>query len=272
MKALMWIMPAMMFLGGSLLPAMGTDETALNPHGKVIWTVAPMAGWDRNKLKTPTGDETDTGPEYGIFALMAHPNFVVNNFAFWADVNDTDIFGDLLFANYYMNSTADLTWNFGAGYLYHKIEPQEGPLQQITVNAPMIKTGPRFRIRPLHLTVNPYIGYEWEEVRFSWDFSGMPMGGPAGAGAPAPAPSNGNDNNSFLYGLSLSWHWRMMEGAVNYYYQDSQDLEPDEDFQVLRARLNMFFTKTWGLAARVDYMEHQTTDDTSFLIGPTVVW
>ena len=216
-----------------------------------------MAGWDRNtlKLRGPGGaetTETDTGPEYGVFALFAHPNVVVNNFLFFADVNDADVWGDLLFANYYADAKARLTWNLGMGYLYHKIEMGD---VCVDVRDPMAKAGVRLKVPALHLSLNPYVGYAWERVKVDIE-------------TPAGTQEEKSHNDSWLYGLTIGYRWRMLEGGVNYYYQDSQEIE--EDFQVVRARLSAFFTKTWGLSARFDYAEHQTTDDRSFLLGP--VW
>ena len=217
----------------------------------VKWLVSPMAGVDRNELTihqgppgTPATTETDTGPMYGLFAMVLHPNFIVNNFLFYSDVNDTDVWGDLFFANYYASSKAPVTWNAGVGYLYHEIKPAG---TDIEVKVPMAKTGPFFRIASLHLMLNPWVGYAWESVD----------------------TNHGDQNNdSYLFGLTMAWRWRMMETAVQYYYQCSQGIE--DDFNVCRGRFNFFFTKTTGLSIRGDYMEHQFTKDMSVLVGP--IW
>lgn len=67
-------------------------------------------------------------------AMAIHPNWVINNFLFFADVNDSAVWGNLLFANYYADTKAALTWKAGAGYLYHKIKPERGEI--------MVKAGP----------------------------------------------------------------------------------------------------------------------------------
>lgn len=97
-----------------------------------------------------------------------------------------------------------------------------------------------------------------------WNRDTLEMRGPMGEvlSETDTAPEYG------LFALTMGYRWRMLEAGVNYYYQDSQDLE--EDFQVVRARFNCFFSRTWGLAARFDYAEHQITDDKSVLLGP--VW
>ncbi len=228
---------------------------------KIVIVATPMIGWEHNELKAPMSPAgpttlTDDALEYGLFAMIAHPNFVVNNFLFYTEVNDADVWGDLLFANYYVSSTARFTWNFGGGYLYHEIKPEQ---VKITVTDPMLKTGPMIRVPSWHLSLNPWFGYAWERVD-----SEMPAG-PMGATVTIK-----EKNDSYLYGITASYRWRMIEGSVMYYYQDSLGL--DEDFQVLRARLNTFFTRTWGLSTRFDYAEHQTTDDTSILVGPIAVF
>jgi hypothetical protein len=62
----------------------------------------------------------------------------------------------------------------------------------------------------------------------------------------------------------------MARFSGKYYYQDSQEIE--EDFHTVRARLNVGLSEHWGFVARFDYMEHQTTEDTSVLFGPTYLF
>jgi len=62
----------------------------------------------------------------------------------------------------------------------------------------------------------------------------------------------------------------MLEMGVNYYHQDSRDRAAGD--HVLRARLIGMITRRWGLAARVDYAEHRTTDDLSVLAGPALIF
>ncbi len=243
-----------LLLGGlflfSTLTLQAEEESDMTSR-KIWWAVSPVIGMDRNELtrRGPGGQtftETDTAPEYGLFAMMAHPNLVVNNFLFFSRVNDCDVWGDLLYANYYISSQAPATWHAGAGYLYHQIKPDNNTIE---VKVPMLKTGPHFRIKPLRLTLTPYFGYAWERV--NTDYGDSP-------------------NDSWIYGLRTGWRWRMLEANINYYYQDS--LQVEQNYHTLHARLHVFFTKNVGLLTRVDYMEHQTTTDTSFLMGPTVVW
>lgn len=240
------------------LLALGTAcvgvEASSEGEGKT-WraTVSPVAGWDRNELEVrggpggATSTETDTAGEQGLFVAFVHPRLVVNNFFFWAnDINDADIWGNLMFANYYHKPDVFLTWNAGVGYLYHKIKPE---MTDIVVSVPMVKAGPVFRVKPLGLMLNPYLGYAWERVN---------------------TPQGDEPNDSYLYGISASWHWRMITASVRYYYQDSQ--EADEDYNTVHARLNVGITKSLGVALLVDYMEHPGTTDTSFLMGPTLVF
>lgn len=230
--------------------SVSAGETTYGMHDGWRFIVSPLAGVDRNEMTVRQRDTqetmTDTGPMYGLFAMAVHPNWVINNFLFYADVNNTDVWGNLLFANYYADAKAALTWNVGAGYLYHEIRPDRG---KIKVEVPMVKAGPVFRVQPLRLSINPYMGYAWEQVS---------------------TPGGDQDNDSILYGLTLGWHWRMLQAGVNYYYQDSRDL--DENFHTLRARLVALVSPHWGILGRIDYMEHPTTDDLSFLAGPVFVF
>jgi hypothetical protein len=243
-------MAAMFFLaaaGTGSVRAADEDPVAAPEAGRVRWVISPLVGYDRNELEVrgPRGQvstETDTAPVYGFFATLIHPNWVVNDFPFWSDVNDTEVSGNLFFANYYDDAEAAATWNVGAGYLWHGIEP-EG--EEIEVHVPMVKAGPVFRIAGWGVTLNPYLGYAWERVDTRRAFV---------------------ENDSWLYGLTAGWRWRMLGATVNYYYQDSQDL--DEDFQVVRARVNVGVTSNWSALLRVDYMEHSASTDTMVLAGP----
>lgn len=233
-----------------LAAAARAEEAARGPHSGWRVTLSPLAGADRNRMEmhTPAGRETrtDWGLEYGLYAMASHPNWVVNNFLFFANVNRSDVWGNLFFANYYSAAGAPVAWNAGAGYLYHGIDTERG---EIRVNAPMVKAGPYFRVSALRLTLNPYVGYVWERV---------------------DTPRGDADNDSPLYGVTLGWRWRMLHAGVNYYYQDSRS--PRKGCHVIRARMTAMRNMRWGLHGRVDYMEHQTTDDLSFLVGPIIVF
>jgi hypothetical protein len=223
----------------------GSDE------GQWHWAFSPLAGWDRDVLKMqgPHGvetRETDTSPMYGLFAMAASPRLAVSDFFFATDVNQADILGNFALINGYGPEDAAVTWNVGAAHLYHHIKPEN---EDIDVSVPMLKAGPLFRIQPWHLALNPYVGYAWERVE----------------------TEHGNLNNdSYLYGFSTSWRWRMLSAGIQYYYQDSQGV--DKDFQTVRARFNVNFTRNFGAIARFDYMQHLTTDDTSVLVGPTLTF
>jgi hypothetical protein len=107
----------------ALCASIGFAEESAPSGGGLKWLVSPMVGVDENELSmqqgppgTPATTKEDTGPMYGLFAMVLHPNFVVNNFLFYSDVNDTDVWGDLFFANYYYSSKAPVTWNATHAY------------------------------------------------------------------------------------------------------------------------------------------------------------
>jgi len=216
-----------------------------------IVTISPLFGWNRNKANVrgergQVVEKIDTAPEYGLFFLLVYKNFVFTDFVFFTHVNDTDVFGNLAFANLYGDRKTRISWNVGAGHLYHKIKPEN---ENITVSVPMLKAGPLLNIPEWHLTVNPYIGYAWERVQ---------------------TQRADLDNDSYLYGVTVGWRWRMLAATVKYYYQDSQ--EADDDYQTVRARAYCMFDAHWGAVVRFDYMEHSTSDDTSVLFGPVYVF
>ena len=213
--------------------------------------VSPMFGYDRDDLKVRgrggvVTTETDTAPEYGVFAMAATPRWVATDFLFFCDVNQADVSGNLAWLNYYADPEAVITWNAGVGHLYHHIKPAN---EDIKVEVPMLKTGPLFRLPALGLSLNPYVGYAWERV---------------------DTQHGDIDNDSYLFGLTASWRWRMLSATVNYYYQDSQEVR--QNFDTLRVRMNAYFSEHWGAVIRYDYMEHLTTDDSSVLAGPVYMF
>ncbi len=244
----------------ALVPAPAQEETPPAKDQGLIFLVSPIIGYNRDKLKQrdQTGQiqtVTETAPEYGLFALVAHPRFTVNDFLFFTEAaNNTEVMGNFFHANLYGDPDATITWNVGAGHLYHKIEPKD---VDIKVSVPLVKAGPVLRYRPWGLTFNPYVGYAWERVETHIH-------------APHHDQQIRTDNNSYLYGLTVNWRWRMIGLNMKYYYQDSQEL--DEDFNSLHARLTTGFSRHWGATLRFDYMEHSTTDDTSVLMGPVYIF
>jgi hypothetical protein len=233
-------------------PAAAQDE--LPPPGDqgLLWLVSPMAGYNRDELKRRdrTGriqTATETAPEFGLFAMVAHPRLVVNDFLFFTEAaGDTEVMGNFFHANVCGDPDAVVTWNAGAGHLYHKIKPRH---EDIVVNVPLAKVGPVFRVKRWGLTVNPYIGYAWERIE---------------------TRHGDKDNDSYLYGLSVDWRWRMVGLNAKYYYQDSQEL--DDDFNNVHVRLTTGLSRHWGAVVRFDSMEHSTTDDNAILAGPVYVF
>jgi len=240
-----WVGVAFAALLGA--PMNARAETGANAPQETAFTIGPVVGWDRNELKVrgPRGmttTETDTAAEYGVVFLFSHPNVAVNDFLFFCRVNEADVLGNLLFVNGYGNREAEWTWNVGAGHLYHEIKPDN---EDIRISVPLVKAGPLWNLPTLNLSLNPYLGYVWEQID----------------------TRHGDENNDYvLYGLSVSWRWRMLAANANYYYQEGQDA--DKDYQTLHVRMHVFFNPQWSLVARVDYMEHSVTKDTSFLVGP----
>jgi hypothetical protein len=246
------LLPAALALLLAAPPAPAQDELPPAEEPGLMWLVSPLVGYNRDELKQRdrTGQlrtATETAPEYGLFAMVASPRFVVNNFLFYTEASDdTEVMGNFFHVNLYGDPAEAATWNVGAGHLYHKIDP---PQEEIEVKVPMVKAGPLLRIKPWGLAFNPYVGYAWERI---------------------DTLHGDVDNDSYLYGLSVDWRWRMVGLNLKYYYQDSRELA--EDFNNVHARLTTGFTRRWGLALRFDYMEHATTDDTSILIGPVFVF
>lgn len=212
---------------------------------------SPLFGWVRNELGL-RGEQgrmirqTDTAPLYGLFGMVMHGPFVLTDYLFYSDVNNADVWGNLAYLNWYGSRTARLSWNAGAGHLYHKIKPAN---EDIAVSVPMLKTGPLVNIPEWHLSFNPYVGYAWERIE--------------------TRHANAS-NDSYLYGITIGWRWRMLGATVQYYYQDSREAE--DDYETLRIRAQAMVKRNWGLAGRFDYMEHAVSDETSIQFGPVFVF
>jgi len=92
--------------------SLGEESTHLGAGVKFL--MAPLYGWDRNELtmEGPPGQTsvlTDTAPEYGLFTMIMHPRFVLNNTVFFLEPNDTEVTGDMLFLNLYGSKEDRLT-------------------------------------------------------------------------------------------------------------------------------------------------------------------
>lgn len=221
-------------------------------RGRSIRVISPLIGVDNNTVEVHVPqpmmppkvvEQEDTALEYGLFALYSTEHFTINNFLFMVpDINEADIWGNVFFANYYYNPSARVTPNLGFGYVYHKIEMDEN---EVVVKTPLPKLGLRIDAPEWNMYLNPYVCWTAEKVETTHSES---------------------TDESMLYGLTVGWRWRMMSAYAKYYYQDV--LDSDKTYNVARFRYNFFLSKTFGIASRLEYMEHSTSDDISFLIGP----
>ncbi len=220
-------------------------------HDRNMFVVAPLIGVDRNTLfsRDQRGrpiELEDSGLEYGLFALYRTKHLIFNNFLFFADVNKSDVTGNVFYANYYYNPDSRVTLNLGIGYLYHEIDT-EGT--KVTVKAPLPKVGLRIGVPELGMYLNPYIAWVSEDIETT---------------------HGDRTDEAMLYGLTVGWHWRFLGLTAKYYYQDVTD--SDKSYHVARLRGNVFLTQRFGITARAEYMEHSTSDDISFMIGPAIVF
>ncbi len=215
-----------------------------------MFLASPLAGWNEDKLEVPSRNGTtvlkDTAGEYGLFLMLQNRRMTVNNTIFYTEPNDARVSGDIFYVNFFGPPERRLTWNVGAGYIWHRVDMDR---EKITISSPMMKAGLIARDPELHLTVNPYVGYLWEDINTTH------------------ADSN---YESMLYGIAASWDWRMLHATLKYYLQDN--LDTHKQYDVFRAYGFVFMGDRWGLAARFEYMEHTTGTDTSFMFGPAFVF
>lgn len=232
--------------------AMAGDEPEdRGPVPASMFSVSPLAGFDHNELTISdphAGEQVlrDTAPEYGLSLNYVNPRLAINDITFYTDPNDSKVWGNILTATVYGDPQSTVTWSAGGAYTWHRIEMGGMTMK---INEPLVKAGIVVRIPSLHASLNPYVGYAYEEVDTTYG-------------------NNGYDTE--LAGLIARWDWRMLHATAQYYYQNNPDLH--EGYNVARARLLAFASKRWGVLLRGEYVEQHDTKDTSVMIGPVLVF
>jgi hypothetical protein len=247
-----------------------TSASEKSGRGQPMFVISPLIGFDNNTLQSRDNrgqpvELEDTGLEYGLFGLFTTKHFVVNNFLFFADVNDADVSGNVFFANYYYNPDSRVTLNLGLGYVYNKIDLES---TEITVKAPLPKIGLRIGIPEYGMYLNPYLAWTSEDIETTLQMPAMqwPPGGPP----PIVETRIEETEEALLYGLTAGWHWRFLGATAKYYYQDVRG--SSDSYHVFRIRSHMFFSKNFGVVARFEYMEQSMTENISFLVGPALIF
>jgi hypothetical protein len=216
-------------------------------HKKNTLVISPLLGINHSKLKSSrTPDVTDTQMEYGLFALYASDHVVLNNMLFFTTASNSDISGNFFFANFYGDPEDKYTWNLGGGYLWHEINSEA---TDVTITVPMAKAGLVRRFKEINFSLNPYIAYAWESVNTT---------------------RGDSSSEALLYGISANWRWRMLHLTGKYYLEDK--IDSNDYYNVARFRALFSLSEKFGIAARFEYMEHSTIDNTSILIGPAFVF
>lgn len=239
----------LVLLAGAHSPGLA-EEASPATHPTSAWIVSPLFGVAENE----SHGQTDSSPEYGLFVMYASPRFVLNNTTFFTDVNNSEVWGDIASVSLYGDPKANLTWFLGGSYVWHQIQTKT---VKVTINEPLGKVGVVWRIRPIHLSITPYIGYAQEFVTTEF---------------PAAWHLNTDRDRSDLavYGISAYWHWRMLGADAKYYL--SQDLDENSVNHHFRVWATAMFSKQMGIITRFEYEEQNTSKDTSFLFGPVFVF
>lgn len=240
------------------LPAAAQHDEMMPAEGMglPLFMVSPLYGLNRNELSIPARGPAparvlrDTEPEYGLFAMFVAPRIIANNIVFRTDPSDMKVVGDIASLNVYGPTERALTWNIGAGYLWHEIESDNVTTK---IEMPLGKVGLVWRIAGLHLMVNPYVGYARERVDVETARGTVESG-----------------SDVMLYGMSAYWRWRMLQANVKYYIQD--DRERNRAFDVVRGQFCAMCSRHVGVLLRAERMEQYCTTDTSFLAGPIFVF
>lgn len=238
----------------------GRTEETRPPARDSVFFVSPLAGYLHNEIEQPgqpgrpSRTLRDDAPEYGLFMMAATPRLVANNTFFNTDVNDTKVWGNIATLNLYGDPEAAVTWHGGVSHLWHGID---GSPVDITVTEPLAKAGLLFRVKPLHLSINPYVGYGWLTVKTDVTL-------------PGPDMEDTEHSESMIYGVSVYWQWRQFYANAKYYREDNH--ERDEENDVFRLWGTAMFTPRTGLLGRFEHAEQFSTTDTSILLGPVFVF
>jgi len=244
-----------------LTPALpGMAEDASSKPMNSAFLVSPLMGPVRSEVKmqgppgTPSKTLKDDSTEYGLFLMYANPRVVVNNTVFNTDVNDSKVRGNIATLNFHGDPAAKMTWYLGGGYLWHTID---GDTVDVTISEPLAKAGLLFRVPAWHLSINPYVGYGWQNVETAINTPRMTL-------------EQTERTESMLYGVSAYWRWRMLYANAKYYLEDNHD--HDEQNNVFRVWATAMFSKSAGIMARFEYSEQLSSTDTSALFGPVFIF
>jgi hypothetical protein len=254
----LFIFSALAFILMPARPGMAEDASPKTMNSAFL--VSPLAGPVRSEVEmqgppgTPSRTLKDDSTEYGLFLMYANPRVVVNNTIFNTDVNDSKVWGNIATLNLYGDPAAKMTWYLGGGYLWHSIE---GDIVDITISEPLAKAGVIVRVPSWHLSINPYVGYGWQNVATTID-------------TPRMTVEQTERTESVLYGVSAYWRWRMLYANAKYYLEDNR--ARDEQNNVFRLWATAMFTKSAGIMARFEYSEQRSSTDTSALFGPVFVF
>lgn len=230
-----------------------TSTDAAPTHAdNVRLTASLLAGFDRNEYASPdphTGQmqvHKDTKGEYGAMLTYISPYVTANDILFYANPNDSRVWGNIFAGSVCGDPEANITWTLGVSYTWHEIEM---PGIALRINEPLVRVGPLFRIPSCHLTWNPYVGYAHLAV----------------------ATTYGSDAwDTRIYGGIVRWDWRMLHAFGQYYLQDNP--AQNQVYHVARVSLATFVTKNWGIILRGEYMRQYSSKDTSLMLGPVYLF
>lgn len=257
-------------LSGLTATAQHDEMMPAEKPGPVMFMVSPLYGFNRNELTVPGHGRPgspatvvdDTDAEMALFAMVVTPRVVANNILFRTEPEYgpqdprgsvpeyAKVVGDIVSVNVYGAPESRLTWNVGAGYVWHEIDTDKGTT---TIDMPLGKVGLVWRVPEMHVMFNPYVGYAREQVDVE-----------------TPRGTVNEDSNVVLYGISGYWRWRMLQANVKYYIQDNRGR--NKSYDVVRGQFSAMFNRHVGMLLRAERMEESSTTDTSLVAGPIFVF
>jgi hypothetical protein len=230
------------------LPAM--DGGGQREHRRVI-VVAPAAGFIRHTLPAmgPVPEQTDWGPEAGIFLGYFKESVSIIGFPYWADANGSHVYGAVGHVDLYFGTKR--WWNplFGFGMDATRIDDKDTDIMDLSVFAPWGKLGMRFILPVRGLSITPYAAYLFQLIdmsRFERTY------------------------HSVLFGLNMHYHFhRRLQIALKYYYCYTHD---GRNGQRIRLRFISAFSRHVGVFLRAEYAKQVFDEYVSVFIGPSFVF
>ncbi|OGS45562.1 MAG: hypothetical protein A2539_06975 [Elusimicrobia bacterium RIFOXYD2_FULL_34_15] len=245
-----------------------------------VFLFLPMTGWIENEVKfnIPGSSEkqilNDNGQLHGIYMMYANPKFVLGSLGHYSKLDKSYENGYLLFTRYYFNYIEQLQPTIGFAVDYIHFYTQLGtedipPLSSLDVVSSIWASHPTIGMsyKNGNFKIYPFIGYFNEQVNTVVSSPGMQITGQNRFGFKSKSYisldyfSAGSEFDITLYhfiGLDTKFYFRFRED--------------DKTLFTLRNRLDIYFSKSWGVSSKIDYFQDKNETNIFIFLGPAFVF